>query len=278
MPRATVGDTSLTGSYIPKVSQRPSISPTIAHFHKPIENQCIHEGRVVDQLYYTSDHIDCCFSNIRLNYLYEINEPIVPRFILDFYSQVTLQRDNSSIMLISFIIQKEFITLSLQQFSQILRIPFNVQSIFTNGLDLASKIPNINIIPPKQLFVNLTHDDTKTPSPEHQLSSPNAPNAPSKTPSTKGISSSSIDYTPKLSTSSTSPSTNGYLNSPTSLPLRVPPPPPTQENTSMDITLTLSPITPLDVQFNTPSPSLPIFGHLETHVYVTFTTVLLSLD
>ncbi|GJX85259.1 hypothetical protein Tco_0336033, partial [Tanacetum coccineum] len=29
----------------------------------------------------------------------------------------------------------------------------------------------------------------------------------------------------------------------------------------MDITLTLSPITPLDVQFDTPSPSPPIFGH-----------------
>ncbi|GKA95835.1 hypothetical protein Tco_0817930 [Tanacetum coccineum] len=38
----------------------------------------------------------------------------------------------------------------------------------------------------------------------------------------------------------------------------------------MDITLTLSPITPLDVQFDTPSPSPPIFGHpipwnLEAH-------------
>ncbi|GJW77132.1 hypothetical protein Tco_0138814 [Tanacetum coccineum] len=74
-------------------------------------------------------------------------------------------------------------------------------------------------------------------------------------------SSSSIDYTPKSPTSSTSLSTNGYLNSPTSPPPRVPPPPPTQENTSMDITLTLSPITTLDVQFKTPSPSPPIFGH-----------------
>ncbi|GJU40902.1 hypothetical protein Tco_1193859 [Tanacetum coccineum] len=125
----------------------------------------------------------------------------------------------------------------------------------------ASKRLKINIIPPKQLFMDLSHDDTKTPSPEHQLSSLSAPNAPSKTPSTKGTSSSSIDYTPKSPTSSTSPSTNGYLNSPTSPPPRVPPPPPTQENTSMDITLTLSPITPLDVQFNTPSPSPPIFGH-----------------
>ncbi|GJS74486.1 hypothetical protein Tco_0707327 [Tanacetum coccineum] len=44
-------------------------------------------------------------------------------------------------------------------------------------------------------------------------------------------------------------------------PPRVSPPPPTQENASMDITLTLSPITPLDVQFDTPSPSPPILGH-----------------
>nr|GEV99191.1 hypothetical protein [Tanacetum cinerariifolium] len=129
------------------------------------------------------------------------------------------------------------------------------------SISKASKRPKINIFPPKQLFVDLTHDDTKTLSAEHQLSSPSAPNAPSKTPSTKGTSLSSIDYIPKSPTSSTSPSTNGYLNSPTSPPLRVPPPPPTQENVLMNMTLTLSPIFSLDVQFNTPPSSLPIFGH-----------------
>ncbi|GJX75704.1 hypothetical protein Tco_0322515, partial [Tanacetum coccineum] len=107
----------------------------------------------------------------------------------------------------------------------------------------------------------LFEHDTKIPSPKHQLSSPSAPNAPSKTPSTKDTSSSSIDYIPKSPTLSASPSPNGYLNSPTSPPLRIPPPPTTQENTSMDITLTLSLITPLDVQFNSPSHSPPIFGH-----------------
>ncbi|GKE24802.1 hypothetical protein Tco_1436314, partial [Tanacetum coccineum] len=61
---------------------------------------------------------------------------------------------------------------------------------------------------------------------------------------------------------STSLLPNGYLNPPTSPPPRVSPPPPTHENASMDITLTLSPITPLDVQFDTPSPSPPIVGHL----------------
>ncbi|GJV70259.1 hypothetical protein Tco_1485768 [Tanacetum coccineum] len=129
------------------------------------------------------------------------------------------------------------------------------------SISKASKRPKINIIPPKQLFVDLTQDDTKTPSPKLQLSSLSAPNTPSKTPSTKYTSSSSIEYIPKSPTSSTSLSPNGYLNPPTSPPPRVSPPPPTQENASMDITLTLSPITPLDVQFNTPSPSPPIVGH-----------------
>ncbi|GKF57450.1 hypothetical protein Tco_0170987 [Tanacetum coccineum] len=83
----------------------------------------------------------------------------------------------------------------------------------------------------------------------------------SKTPSIKDTSSSSIDYIPKSLTSSTSLSPNCYLNPSTSLPPRVSPPHPTQENASMDITLTFSPITPLDVQFNTPSPSPLIVGH-----------------
>ncbi|GJR71408.1 hypothetical protein Tco_0083773 [Tanacetum coccineum] len=128
------------------------------------------------------------------------------------------------------------------------------------SISKASKRLKINIIVPKQLFVDLNQDDTKTPSPKHKLPSPSAQNAPLKTPSTRDTSSSSIDYIPK-SLTSTSPSTNGYLNSPTFPPLRVPPPLPIQESGSIDITLTLSPITPLDVQLNTPSPSPPLFGH-----------------
>ncbi|GKA41448.1 hypothetical protein Tco_0734041 [Tanacetum coccineum] len=110
-----------------------------------------------------------------------------------------------------------------------------------------SKRLKINIIAPKQLFIDLTNDDTKTSSLNYQVLSLSAPNAPSKTPSIIATSSSSIDHKPKSLTSSTSLSSHGYLNSSMSPPLRVPPPPPTQESGSIDITLTLLPITPLDV-------------------------------
>ncbi|GKC23507.1 hypothetical protein Tco_1025657 [Tanacetum coccineum] len=116
MPKATTIDISLNKSYIPKVSKIPCISPTIAKFYKSIENCNIHEGRVVDQAYYKSNNIEHLFTNIHFDYLFQINEPIVLRFILDFYSQVTVQTDEDGYLVISFMIQHEFITLTLAQF------------------------------------------------------------------------------------------------------------------------------------------------------------------
>ncbi|GJZ63207.1 hypothetical protein Tco_0619628 [Tanacetum coccineum] len=102
---------------------------------------------------------------------------------------------------------------------------------------------------------------TNTPFLNYQSSYHQVPNCTlKKTPSTIATSFiTPIDHKPP--TSSTSPSTHDYLNSSMSLPQKVPPPPPTQKSGLMDITLTLSPITPLDVQFNTLSPPSPLFGH-----------------
>ncbi|GJW89296.1 ribosomal protein L7Ae/L30e/S12e/Gadd45 [Tanacetum coccineum] len=53
-------------------------------------------------------------------------------------SQVTVQTDEYGYLVISFMIQHEFITLTLAQFGQILKIPYNGQAVFTNEWDLAS--------------------------------------------------------------------------------------------------------------------------------------------
>ncbi|GJX73884.1 hypothetical protein Tco_0312479 [Tanacetum coccineum] len=161
-------------------------------------------------------------------------------------------------------IQHEFITLTLAQFGQILKISYNGQAVFTNEWDLASleyfeeiEGPYCTDLPTPDNIRQLLELERVM----FQVSSPSAPNAPSKTPSTKDTSSSSIDYTPKSPTLLSSPSTNGYLNSPLSTSPRVPPPSSTQAPNSMEITLSLSPITPLDVHHNSPSLSPPIIGH-----------------
>nr|GEX89635.1 hypothetical protein [Tanacetum cinerariifolium] len=152
-----------------------------------------------------------------------------------FEGQTTLLNQTQKMHELSFLIN------SLQMFTRN-QPPYTSMASTRAFISKAFKRPKINIIPPKQLFVNLTQDDTKTPSAKHQLPSPSAPNASLKTPSTKNSSSSSIDYMPKSPTSFTLPSTNGYLNSPASSPPRVPPPLLTQQNKPMEIIITPSPL------------------------------------
>ena len=137
-----------------------------------------------------------------------------------------------------------------------------------------SKKVKLTIIPPRQLFVDLSsgEDEPTTPLPITKSSSPSPPNASSKTPSTKetsstfGTTSSSFESKPQSSppTSSDTPSyqpSNPFLKNMMDAPPRPPNPTPLQSHPSLDITLSLSPITPLDQILETPSPSPPQSPH-----------------
>ncbi|GKD29255.1 hypothetical protein Tco_1240033 [Tanacetum coccineum] len=137
----------------------------------------------------------------------------------------------------------------------------------------------LTIITPRKLFVDLTQEDdeTHTPSPISKSSSPSPPKAPLKTPSTKETSSTfgttSSSFESKLHSSHVSlrntPSPqpiNPFLDDPLDASPRPSNPFPLQSHPSLDITLSLSPITPLDHMFETPSPppppQPPLMGHL----------------
>ncbi|GKD65099.1 hypothetical protein Tco_1307207, partial [Tanacetum coccineum] len=113
-----------------------------------------------------------------------------------------------------------------------------------------------------------TQDYTTTPSPITKSSSPSPPNSPSKTPSTKdtsstfGTTSSSFKSKPQSSpsfsndTPSPQPS-NPILDNIMDVPPRPSNPIPLQSHPFLDITLSLSPITPLDHILDTPSQPSP---------------------
>ncbi|GJU50368.1 hypothetical protein Tco_1219923 [Tanacetum coccineum] len=133
-----------------------------------------------------------------------------------------------------------------------------------------SKKIKLTIIPARQLFVDLTgeEDDTTTPSPITKSSSLSPTNALSKTPSTKetsstfGTISSLVESKPQSlplsykDTPSPQPS-NPFLNDIMDAPPRPSNLLPLQSHPSLDITLSLSPITPLDHILDTPSPPSP---------------------
>nr|GEW04754.1 pentatricopeptide repeat-containing protein [Tanacetum cinerariifolium]GEW05850.1 pentatricopeptide repeat-containing protein [Tanacetum cinerariifolium] len=143
-----------------------------------------------------------------------------------------------------------------------------------------SKKIKLTIIPPRQLFVNISSDKdvTPTPSPTITSSSPTPPNSPSKTPSINQTSSSqeniSSSFQSKLQISppsSNEPTSlqplNPFLDNILDVPPRSLNPQPLQTHPSLDITLSLSSITPLDHIRDTPSPPSPpqpqplIMGH-----------------
>ncbi|GKF42760.1 hypothetical protein Tco_0126102, partial [Tanacetum coccineum] len=113
-----------------------------------------------------------------------------------------------------------------------------------------SKKIKLTIIPPRQLFVNISSDEdaTTTPSPITTSSYPSPPYAPSKTPSTKytsftfGTTSSLFELKPQSSpsTSNDTPSpqpSNPFLENLMDAPPRPSHPIPLQSHPSLDITL-----------------------------------------
>nr|GEZ11590.1 hypothetical protein [Tanacetum cinerariifolium] len=154
----------------------------------------------------------------------------------------------------------------------------STQASFSN---LSKKI-KLTIIPVRQLFVNLSsnEDATTTPSPITKSSSSSPSNAPSKTSSTKDTSStfgtvsslfkSKPQSSPPSSNDTPSPKpSNPFLNYIMNVPPRPSNPITLRSHPFLDITLSLSPITPLDHILDTPSPPSsqpppqpPLMGHL----------------
>ncbi|GJZ60029.1 hypothetical protein Tco_0615845 [Tanacetum coccineum] len=143
-------------------------------------------------------------------------------------------------MLIQIVIQNNFFSYTLEEFSQILGIPYK-------GAD---------------------EDVTAKPSRITTSYSPSPPNAPSKIPSTKdtsstfGTTSSLFESKPQSSppTSNDTPSpqpSNPFLDNIMDAPSRPSHLLLLQSHPSLDITLSLSPITPLDRILDTPSPPSP---------------------
>ncbi|GJX83389.1 hypothetical protein Tco_0332870 [Tanacetum coccineum] len=139
-----------------------------------------------------------------------------------------------------------------------------------------SKKIKLTIIPPRQLFVNISSDEdvTTTPSPTTTSSSPTPPNAPSKTPSNNDTSTSHDDtpssfqsklqISPPSSNEPTSPQPlNPLLNNISDVPPRPSNPQPLQSHPSLDITLSLSPFENLEPPSppSLPQPQPPIMGH-----------------
>ncbi|GJX22829.1 hypothetical protein Tco_0227274 [Tanacetum coccineum] len=112
---------------------------------RDLESRYIHEGRVVFDNFADLNYVRSLFHFVEFECLLEINEQICPRFILEFYSQYQVSYSDEGQMFVEFVIQNQFFSYYLEEFAQILDIPYEGACVFTDRWrldELAYGIPS----------------------------------------------------------------------------------------------------------------------------------------
>ena len=142
MPRNDYQDTR---QYILSTLENLNIPDEQRAYFAKVQNRYIHEGRVVDALYVTTDNIRACFPSIEFDCLYKINDQVCPHFILEFYSRDRTYTDLDGNVFLDFWIRHQNIILSVTEIGHILGIPSYGQCAFTKDHSLESLYYNVEI-------------------------------------------------------------------------------------------------------------------------------------
>ena len=122
-------DHTKTRNYIPIVST--DYPPPICYNFQCFEKRCIHEGRFVYPDFEDFNYLEAMLSSAKQECHYKINELVVPRFILEFYSQFRFRAEPMNELYVEFFIQEKIVSYLLPDFGHILGIPTTGQCSFT---------------------------------------------------------------------------------------------------------------------------------------------------
>ena len=138
MPSAIRYDHKDTLKYLPKHHRTLGLSQSQVKIFKNLEKCYVHEGRTIHPSFLEGTSIRQDLATINFDCLLDIDEPICPRFILEFYATIHLSCDNYGQISLHFTINQHKTTISLEQFAQILGVPNYGTYLFTNKWSLTS--------------------------------------------------------------------------------------------------------------------------------------------
>ena len=110
MPPATYYDQKDTLNYLPKHHKTKGLSTEQVKIFKALEKRYVHEGRTIDPSFLEGTNIRQQLAAINFDCLLDIDEPIVPRFVLEFYASVVLSSNNYGLMSIHFKVNQHYLT------------------------------------------------------------------------------------------------------------------------------------------------------------------------
>ncbi|GJU82619.1 retrovirus-related pol polyprotein from transposon TNT 1-94 [Tanacetum coccineum] len=249
-----------TKSYVPTISNENYIPDILKPIIRNLECRSIHEGRSISPESTKFDNIQTLFQAIKLLKIYELHEGICPRFLLEFYSSIEITKDDNLNIFLTFWALKRTFKFSLESFASILSIPCEGECSYSEEPSLDSLETNQEANTPYQ---------THIPTPKKIIQSITTtgqtifPNKILKEELRHDMRSwNEIIQDNAFGTQNDSPflpasSCHMMYCILTNVPPRPLNPQPLQSLPSLDITVSLSPITPLENLSSPPSPSPP---------------------
>ncbi|GKB45911.1 hypothetical protein Tco_0896664 [Tanacetum coccineum] len=132
MPKSIHLDHHDTAHYISMYHRTGGFTGHEREVYKSLISRLIHKGHVLDSTFLDDQsNLRPTFASIGFDCLLDISEKIYPIFVLQFYKSVRIIRNLNGTISISFIINNFEITLSLEEFSQILKIPCQGVYVYT---------------------------------------------------------------------------------------------------------------------------------------------------
>ena len=138
MPPVTHYDHKENIKYLPKHHRTKGLTPNQVNIFKALEKRYVHEGRTIDPSFLENTNLQAELAAINFECLLGINEPICPRFILEFYASVNLTSDDFGRMYVNFSASGNPFSFTLDEFAHILGVPNRGTCLYSDKHSLAA--------------------------------------------------------------------------------------------------------------------------------------------
>ena len=138
MPNANQTDHVETLKYLPKHHRTKGLNKVQIETFKALEKRYVHEGRTIDPSFLEGTSTRQNFAAINFDCLLDIDEPICPRFILEFYATVEIHTDESGEIALTFKTNQTPHFIGLTNLAIILGVPNEGTCLYTDKWPISS--------------------------------------------------------------------------------------------------------------------------------------------
>ncbi|GJY41201.1 hypothetical protein Tco_0428471 [Tanacetum coccineum] len=149
-------DYKRTKEYLPRVHRTRQMDKDLRESYRILEKCLFHKGRIITPSFIAENNMLPFFQAIGLKHFLTLNEPICPRFVVEFYHSLEVKRNEEDTPYIKFKLGQFTFKLTPSRLSRILKTPHALETFYSSEWSLSS-LDN----PPNSKFFGPKHDLVK---------------------------------------------------------------------------------------------------------------------